>query len=279
MKILILDRDQLATQMISSRLKDDDTFGDNLHIDEEMVKADAMEKVASEGYDVVMVDPAPLTDAQAIVMNIRRVARKYPYVILMGEDLQPEDVNKVGANNFVNKPLDVQNLKQKISQAQVLLEFGNRLNDLSEDFPSAGGVIAKSAFNQLYLSAIDRGWRYVESAHVLSFTFENYDEILKMDGPHHANYSVSKLAQHLVRLRRQSDVIGQTGANEYSLLLQRTDKANEAVDAAKRFAANIEEINDFIPEEGNAIRLRIRLMELPTGNHDFNQVIMKKNAE
>ena len=278
MKILILDRDQLASQMISSRLKDDETLGEDIHIDEEMVKGDAMEKVTSEGYDIVMVDPAPLNDAKAIVMNIRRVARKYPYVIIMGEDLQIEDVNKVGANNFVNKPLDAQDLKQKIIQARALQEFGGRLSDSSEDFPSAGGVISKSAFNQLYLSAVDRGWRYVESAHILSFTFENYDEILKMDGPHHANYSISKLAQHLTKLRRQSDVIGQTGANEYSLLLQRTDKENEAVDAAKRFTANIEEINDFLPEEGNAIRLRITLMKLPTGHDSFNEVIIKSNV-
>ena len=272
MKILIVDRDRLVSQMIVNRLE-----GDDYHIEEEMVKNDAMEKIAAEAYDVVMIDPSPMKDAHAMVMNIRRVARQYPYVIIMGEELSLEDVNKVGANNFVNKPLDSEDLKLKIEHAGQIQDFRKKLGDLSEDFPSAGGVISKSAFNQLFLSAIDRGWRYAESAHILSFTIENYDDILRMDGTHHASYSVSKLAQHLVRLRRQSDVIGQTGRNEYSLILQRTNKENEAVDAAKRFAANIDEINDFLAEDANAIRIRISLMELPTGNYGFNEFIMKRH--
>ncbi len=273
MKILIIDRDRLVSQMITSRL----TGHDDIVVEEEMVKNDALEKLEKEHYDIVMVDPTPLKDAQALVMNIRRVARHYPYIIIMGEDLSLADVNKVGANNFLNKPLDNTQVKTKIEQAKTIQEFTSRLADKSNDFPSAGGVIAKSAFNELFLSAIDRGWRYSESAHILSVKIGNYEEILKMDGDYHANYSVSKLAQHLVRLRRQSDVIGQTHDNEYSLLLQRTDKANEAVEAAKRFAASLEDINDFITVDGNAIRIHITLMELPTGDYGFDKILTKRN--
>jgi len=277
MKILIIDRDQLASQMIASRLSSEDGVeAQDIQIDEEMVKNDALEKIAKDGYDAILVDPSPLKDAKALVMNIRRVARRYPYIIIMGEDLSFDDVNKAGANNFINKPLDAQDLKKKIEQVQMLQNYSDNLSNSNEDFPSAGGVIAKSAFNQLFLSAIDRGWRYAESAHILAISVDNYKDILQMDGAHNANYSVSKLAQHLVRMRRQSDVIGQTANNEYSLLLQRTDKKNEAVDAAKRFAANLEDINDFLPDDGNSIRLRISLMELPMGTQSFNEFMIKK---
>lgn len=272
MKILIIDRDQLASQMISSRLAEEE----DIAIIEESVKSDAMEKLGNEAFDVVIVDPSPMKDAQAMVMNIRHSSRSYPYVIVMGEDLDIETVTKIGGNNFLNKPIDPAQLQASIQDAKNLQLYSNLLADISEDFPNAGGVIAKSAFNQLYLSAIDRGWRYAENAHILSVAVENYKEIKQMDGDHHAAYGVSKLAHHLVRLRRQSDVIGQVAVNKYSLLLQRTSDVQEAEEAAKRFAATLDEIDDFIPAEGNSLKIRVSLMALPTGEYTFDQTILKQ---
>jgi len=80
----------------------------------------------------------------------------------------------------------------------------------------------------------------------------------------------------MVRLRRQSDIIGQTAVNEYSILLQRTENKQEALDAANRFAATFDEIEDFLPAEGNEIKIRISLTHLPTGSSDFEHVLSKK---
>lgn len=271
MKILIIDRDQLASQMITSRL-----MGDDVVVVEETVKNEALERLEKESFDVILVDPSPMKEAQAMVMNIRRVTSSYPYVIVMGEELDMDAAIAAGANNYVNKPVDAADLHRKVEDALKLQRYSNLLGDTSEDFPSAGGVIAKSAFNQLFLSAIDRGWRYRENANVLSVCIENYKEILEMDGSYHASYGVSKLAHHLVKNRRQSDVIGQVAVNQYSLLLQRTANEKEAQDAAKRFAVTLGEIDDFIPPEGNPLKIRISLMELPTGNQSFDQVVIKE---
>lgn len=271
MKILIIDRDQLVSQIITTKLGDG-----NIEVYEESVKNQAMERLAKERFDVVMVDPSPMKEAQALVMNIRRSSRSYPYVIIMGEEQDKASAIKSGANNFMVKPIDFEQVKKIINDAQELQNYSNLLGDLSEDFPSAGGVIAKSAFNQLYLSSIDRSWRYGESTHILSVSIENYKEIHDMDGEYHANYGVSKLAHHLTHLRRQSDVIGQIKVNQYALLLQRTSSDTEAEDAAKRFAVTLDDINDFIPPEGNPLRIRVQLMDLPTGRTVFNQVIIKK---
>ena len=270
MKILIIDRDQLASQMISSRLTDE-----NIVVVEEAVKSDAMERLAAEAFDIVMVDPSPMKEAKAMIMNIRRASRRYPYVIIMGEGFSLDVVTNMGANNFLAKPLNPKQLLGLVESAKNLQNYSNLLSDLSEDFPSAGGVISKSAFNQLFLSAIDRGWRYAEESYVLSVSIDNYQEIKELDGDQHATYGVSKLANHLVKLRRQSDVIGQVRVNEYSLLLQRTANKTEAEDAAKRFAATLDEIDDFIPTEGNALRIKISLMALPTGQNVYEKVLLK----
>jgi len=274
MKILITDRDQLISQMISSRLQDEDIV-----VIEEPVKSDALERISKEAFDLIMIDPSPMKDAQAMVMNIRRNAYSAPYIIVLGEELDMESIVKIGGNNFLSKPIDPEQLQQKIKQAKMLQAYVGNLTDLSEDFPSAGGVIAKSAFNQLFLSAMDRGWRYEENSYVISFSIENYADIKKMDGDYHASYGVSKLASHLVHLRRQSDVIGQTAVNQYCLLLQRTMSPTEPEDAAKRFAATLDEIDDFLPPDGNSIKITVRLMSLPNGEVLFDQGVLKRGLD
>ena len=275
MKILVIDRDDLTSQMISSRLE-----AEGHEITHESVKNDGLERLEKESFDVIFIDPAPMRDARAMALNIRRAAKTFPYIILLSSEAEMTavDVMKMGCNDYVSKPLDPVDVQDKIVNAERLKALFSNLGDTSEDFPSAGGVIAKSAFNQLCLSAMDRGGRYSELAFVMAISVENYNDIKALDGQYVADYSVSKMAHHMVRLRRRSDIVGQTGANEYSILLQRTENVKEALDAAQRFAATFDEIDDFLPAEGNEIKIRIHLTHLPTGDCPFDHTLEKKLA-
>ena len=273
MKILVIDRDELATQMITSRLEED-----GHEVVSETVKSEGLERLEKEAFDVVFVDPAPMRDVRTIAMNIRRACKNYPYLIAMNhdEEADPQDSISAGCNNAILKPLDPSDLQHKINSAVNFITLMDQLGDTSQDFPSAGGVISKSAFNQLYLSAIDRGSRYNEAAFILSIAIDNYKDIRDLDGAYNAEYSISKLAYHLVRMRRQSDIIGQTKPNEYSLLLQRVQGMKEAQSAANRFAVTLNEIDDFLPSEGHEIKIHLTLTSLPTGDQFFDHVLTKK---
>ncbi len=276
MRILIIDRDRMMTQMILSRLE-----AKGHEVVTEVVKNDGLALLEKENFDIVVIDPSPMKDARALALNIRRASKSYPYILLIStdEEIELSAVMKMGCNDFILKPIDPVDVEKKIEEAERLKILIDRLGDASEDFPSAGGVIAKSAFNQLFLSAIDRGGRYNEQAFVLAVSVENYKDVKAVEGTYIADYSVSKLAYHMVRLRRQSDIIGQTGVNEYSILLQRTENIQEAVSAANRFAVTLDEIDDFLPMEGNEIKLQIRvtLTDLPTGACSFDHVLEKTN--
>jgi len=273
-KILIIDRDKMSAQIIASKMEAD---GHDVTI--ESSKSQAIELIANQSFDIVFLDPSPMRDARALTLNIKRNTRNMTYSVFMTaeEDVHFSDVMKMGCNDFILKPVDPIELKEKIDSAMRLQALFAKLGDVKEDFPSTGGVIAKSAFNQICLSSLERGGRYNELAFVLAISIKNYDEINKMDGTHHANYSVSKMAHHTVHLSRQSDIVGQTALNEYSILLQRTEGHSEAINAAKRFAASFDEINDFLAENGNPITLHLSLMHLPTGaiyfEHDLEKTV------
>lgn len=268
MKILVIDRDTLATQLIRSRLE---VKGHT--IVEEGVKNNAIALLEREPFDVVFIDPAPLNNARPVVLGIRRAIRNYPYVVLMSQDIPVEEGLRSGANELMTKPINHKGLEVVMENAERLTSLIKRMGDENEDFPSAGGVIAKSAFNQLFLSCIDRADRYGERSFLVFIGIKNYQEILSMDGTYAAEYATAKLSQYLVRLRRQSDIIAQTGRNEFCLMLQRPMYETEPMEAANRFADALRRFDDICSSENVKVEVAVTLIDLPVGNKHVEHVV------
>ncbi|MCD8496897.1 MAG: response regulator [Alphaproteobacteria bacterium] len=260
MRVLIVDRDELSSKMLTTKLLE---LG--CDVVEQTSKNDALEMITKDHFDVLMIDPAPLTSPRPVILNIRRNIKNYPYIFLMGEDISLEEAIKSGTNDILHKPLDIAALPQKMESAGLLSSLVRQIGDDSEDFPSAGGVIAKSAFNQLFLSALDRADRYGETSYVIFIAMENFTEIQGMDGAYAAEYALAKLSQFLVRLRRQSDIIGQTGKAQYALLLQRPVYETEPEEAAARFAEALQGADDITSSAAGQVNISLNLIELPTG--------------
>lgn len=260
MKVLVVDRDRLASQFIHSRLT-----AQGHQVIEESVKNDALERLKRESFGAVFIDPAPLTNARPVVLGIRRAMERYPYIVLLSHSATLPEAVSMGANDVLKKPIDGADLDQRMVNASRLTDLVVRIGDDSEDFPSAGGVISKSAFNQLFLSAIDRADRYGEKSFIVFISLSNYDQILQSTGAYGADYTVAKMAQYLVRMRRQSDIIAQTAKYEYALLLQRPQYDTEPVEAANRFADSLAKYDDILSSSGTPGEISVRLVSLPVG--------------
>ncbi len=264
MKILIIDRDEMFSNLLAGKIR---AAGHEVIV--KSIKNDAIEALETSDIDAIYFDPSPLNDPKALLLQIRRMVRNYPYTIIMAPEMTTELANQSGCNDGLAKPLDPQALTISLENAERMTTLIRSIGDESTDFPSGGGVISKSAFNQLFLSAVDRVSRYSELAHVLFISIENYEDIKLDDGKYAADYAVSKLAQNLVRLRRQSDVLGQTAINEYAILLQRPLSSTESPDAAKRFASNLEDQHDITSNGITDLLIKVNLVHLPNGNLDF----------
>lgn len=260
MRVLIVDRDELSSRMLAAKLT-----AEGHETLEQGSKNDALEMITKDRFDVLMIDPAPLTSPRPVILNIRRNVKNYPYIFLMSDSITQEEAIKSGTNDLLRKPLDLNVLTEKMASAGLLSSLVSRISDDSEDFPSAGGVIAKSAFNQLFLSALDRADRYGEKSYIIFIAMDNFVEIQGLDGAYAAEYARAKLSQFLVRLRRQSDIIGQTAKAEYALLLQRPVYETEPEEAAGRFAQALQEAPDLTSSGAAQVTLSLNLIELPTG--------------
>lgn len=260
MKILVIDRDSLTTQLISSRLQ---ASGHTVVV--EAVKNNAIERLAVEKFDAIFIDPAPLSNARPVILGIRRSVRDYPYIVLMSQGMDRDEALRAGANDVLLKPLDASGLDRMVQSADRLTKLIRRIGDESEDFPSAGGVIAKSAFNQLFLSGLDRADRYGERSFLVFIGIANFKDIQDIDGPYPAQTVAAKLSQTLVRLRRQSDIIAQTGKSEYCLMLQRPQYETEPMEAASRFAEALAKNDDLAMAGSTKVKLYVSLIDLPVG--------------
>lgn len=265
MKILVIDRDEMFLNRLAGKIRE---AGHD--VIESTVKQGGIEKIATQHIDAIYFDPSPLTDARSILLQIRRMVHNFPYLVLIGQGVTTDAAIKAGCNEALSKPLDTEALTKTLDNAQRMSTLINRLGDVSYDFPSAGGVIAKSAFNQLFLSAMERVSRYDETSRALFIGIKNYDDLQLDEGKFAADQAVSKLAQNLGRLRRQSDILGQTNNHEYALLLQRPLNENEALDAAKRFALAIGQMSDLGENIRTGLKIEIALVDLPSGELEFH---------
>lgn len=236
MKVLIVDRDRLTTQLLQSRLE-----GEGHTVVAEQVRKDALNTVERDNFDVVMIDPAPLPSARQMVLPLRWEQRTgYFYLILMTHEADPADVVRCGLNDYVLKPFDWADVAAKLQNAARMNEFMRRLCN-TDEIQSDTHIFGKRGFYQLVLSALDRAHRYAETGFLMIFTITNIDAIASQVGAPAAHKMIADTAEFLGRLHRRSDFLGHTDTAEYALLLLRPAVDNEASDAVERFSIALRE--------------------------------------
>ena len=248
MKFMIIDRDALSCQLLQKRLEER-----SYDITCEPDKSAALDLLKNAPHDVILFDPAPIQDARAIIINIYKTiqGRYEPQFLLLSKTMTQEDALNAGANDLIAKPVSPQDLNEKLDNLERIISYLARLRNAKDQSPQRG-VINKSAFHELFLSAIDRAHRYGE---------RSYTVFINITGNASA---CDTLGARLRFMRRQSDVIGQIGPCEFGILLQRPLYETEPYDAITRFS---EVLGGYVNEleEAADIKIDLQLIEIPIG--------------
>lgn len=260
MRILVIDRDALNSQLLQGRLE---SRGHDIVVEADKNKAFDMLK--DGGFDCLMIDPAPMADPRPVIIGIWKSLRgaAKPYVILLSKTASREDAILAGTNDVLTKPFAPQDLEEKTGNAERLLALHRHLGT-PDDIHSGGGMIGKAAFNQLFLSAVDRAARYGERSLIVDARVTNIDTI-KAAGPDAMEETMAALGDRMALMRRQSDVIGRTALDRYAILLQRPMYESEPFDAIGRFCETLEKFHQSRKDKGLAPEIELQLVELPQG--------------
>jgi PleD family two-component response regulator len=275
MDIIVIDRDSLANQLLTSKLE---ARGHKVTCFQN--KNGAFDAIRNGNFDCVMVDPAPLAEPKPVIVAIWRNLPPgvRPYMLLLSKDATAEQAVLAGANDVLNKPISTQDIEDKLGNAARLMEIVRHLAH-EDDVHSGGGMIGKAAFNQLFLSATDRAFRYGEKSLIVFLHFANHDEIAAQAGAEAAEKAVAQLSERMTFMRRQSDVIGRLGCKDFAILLQRPQFEAEPIDAINRFAEVLDKFHHSFPDRALAPRIELHLVEIPQGALHAERAVPLAQAE
>lgn len=262
MEILVIDRESLTNQLISSKL------GAKGHkVVAETNKNAAFDLIRDGSFDCVMIDPAPMAEARPVIIGIWKNIRTpvKPYIMLLSKSATAEEAVLAGTNDVLNKPLSTQELEQKIGNAERLLAIGRKLASSDDEVHSAGGMIGKNAFNQLFLSATDRAFRYGERSLIVFMHMTNHTALKSALAPDVYDTVIEKLTAQMTFMRRQSDVIARISPQDFAILLQRPQYESEPVDAINRFSETLNKFCQTFEDPSMVPHMHLTLIDLPQG--------------
>lgn len=273
MKILIIDRDRLTSQLLLPKLQ-----AEGHEVKVQVVRNDALDMLKNEHFDMIMMDTMPLPSPRPMVIAIKKaIFPKFSYMMLMSHTVSMDEVINMGLNDGIMKPLDVEDVQQKVENAANLVEFDKKLRDDTVDIRTDGVIFGKKPFLHLFNSAMDRAARYGEQAFILFFRIDNYEQIARQHGEAVAMNECDDVARYLASLRRQSDFLARVDKDELVLIMQRPSTGKEPVDATERFALALQDYQEQQEKErGIDVKMSVQLVELPMGNTLIQKTVNKK---
>lgn len=226
----------------------------------------------SDFYTMVIIDEPDLDLLKQNVQNLRKLSERYMYLVAFF----PDGFKPALLEYNINYGLYHTDLNEQLSPLfDAYLHLFDLIKIISNpdyDCASAGGVIARSAFNELFLSALDRAGRHQEDSYMLRLSIENYQSLYDLGGPYIADYAVAQLSRTMVSIRRQSDIIGQIQPNGFALLLQ-PGTATSPLQAAERFATTLSQSEDIVQDRAIGVTLSLELTALPSGEMMYERKI------
>ena len=259
MKILIVDRDRQSVETLQGWLE-----AQGHDVVAEPVRKTAFDLINQQPFDLIAIDPAPLSSVRQIALPLRWEQREqYFYLVLMGHEQDNSEVIRNGMNNAIVKPFHEASLTQVLQNAQRLTGFMKSLQTGKMIEPPESRLFGQRPFYQLVLSALDRAYRYGEQAYLLHIKLTNMEALTSRLGPEQAAMVLMELGKYLVKLCRISDFLGHTEATEFVLLLLRPAVDREPQDAAERFAMALRDFQSQLTHSV-APQFSIELWSLPS---------------
>jgi diguanylate cyclase (GGDEF)-like protein len=202
--------------------------------------AEGRELLRGGGWQVAMLDrKLPDGDGVELACELRKAFPHNYLLMLTGEDSEEAKLQgfECGADDYVTKPFQVQELLARIRAGMRIVELQEKLLELTVTDPMTG-LRNRRAFEKELAIQFERARRYSRPLSLIMVDVDHFKTINDGYGHPAGDAVLREVAHCIARQTRSSDLVARIGGEEFAVVLPETPLF-EAVQVAEKIRAGV----------------------------------------
>jgi diguanylate cyclase (GGDEF)-like protein len=232
LRLLVVDDDALLRRSLNLQLT---RAGYEVHEAEDGQMA--WEMIEREGYRFVITDwNMPGVNGPDLVRRIREGGLPgYTYILMLTAHVEKLDVVvglQAGADDYVTKPFDMDELRARVAIGARILELESRLKDSLASTAELAvrdgltGLFNRRAFDNRLADEVQRAVRYQRPLSLLMIDIDYFKLYNDQHGHPQGDALLRELSTLFLSCVRSTDFVARYGGEEFVVILPETNTAN-----------------------------------------------------
>jgi diguanylate cyclase (GGDEF)-like protein len=237
-KILVADDDAVSRRLLEATVR---RWGYDVVVAEDGARAWEMLQEETAPQLAILDWVMPGLDGPQICREVRSLGeQRYVYLLLLTAKSEKSDLVKgldAGADDFLTKPCDAQELRARLRAGIRILELQEKLR-LEATHDSLTGLWNRAATLDLLRRELSRGERHGTAVAVVMADVDHFKRINDTRGHLAGDVVLREVARRLSSAVRSYDVVGRVGGEEFLIIFPGC-AVRDAADQAERLRACI----------------------------------------
>lgn len=238
--ILVVDDEEIMRAFLKEVLS-----GEGYSIDLAVSGRDAVEKMASAQYDIVITDIVmPELDGLGVVAAAKKLSYDVDVIVMTGYASMETAVEsmKLGATDYITKPFNIDQIRIIVSNAvkerhlKKQAAEGEFYKELSRK-DGLTDLYNHRFFHQLLETEVARALRYNRVVSLLMIDIDNFKRFNDSHGHPSGDIALKHLSLLLKQASRSCDFVARYGGEEFAIIAPEASP-----DAARRMAERIRQL-------------------------------------